>query len=31
MAATSNPNIYGHCPKCKAGSVRNTIKGACLQ
>lgn len=28
MAALSNPNVYGPCPKCKTGTVRKTIKGA---
>jgi DNA topoisomerase-3 len=28
MAALSNPNVYGPCPKCKSGTVRKTIKGA---
>jgi len=28
MAAVSNPNVYGPCPKCKIGTVRKTIKGA---
>ena len=28
MAAISNPNVYGPCPQCKAGTVRKTIKGA---
>lgn len=28
MAAVPNPNAYGPCPKCKAGTVRKTIKGA---
>jgi DNA topoisomerase III len=28
MAALSNPNVYGPCPKCKTGTVRKTVKGA---
>jgi DNA topoisomerase-3 len=28
MAAVSNPNVYGACPKCKTGVVRKTVKGA---
>jgi DNA topoisomerase-3 len=28
MAAVSNANVYGPCPKCKTGTIRKTIKGA---
>jgi DNA topoisomerase-3 len=28
LAAVSNPNVYGPCPKCKTGVVRKTVKGA---